>query len=264
MARAKVGPGLEVVPSNYQHKGARDSQEDAFAFSNLQDEKMVEEIGVLAVLADGMGGLSMGGTASSVAVDGFLKEYILKQPDEPIAQGLERALRKANIAVFDLALQDGVELEMGTTLAAAVVYRENLHWVSVGDSCIYHFRNGNLTQLNKSHIYANHLQEEVRNNKITRTEAENHPERDHLTSYLGLSEVPEVDINFQPLTLVPGDQVLLCSDGLSNTLSNEEICAHLQNGSIHVAELLVNHALSKSVKYQDNITVVVLKCQTLE
>ncbi len=257
-----VSRDLVIIPSNYQHKGARESQEDAFAFSNLEDEDLVKKIGVLAVLADGMGGLALGAAASSAAVNVFLKEYINKQQEEPVASGLNRALKKANTAVFDLALQDnGMELSLGTTLVAVVIYGDYLHWVSVGDSGIFLFREGTLSQLNKYHIYANHLQEDVQKKRITMDEAENHPERAHLTSYLGLEKVPEVDKHSQPLLMQPGDAVLLCSDGLSDALSYEEMAVFLKNGPLHAAETLVNLALSKNIKHQDNVTAVALKCQ---
>ncbi len=251
---------FRVVPSNYQHIGLRENQEDAFAFSDLEDAELVEDCGVLAVVADGMGGLDRGEEASSVAVDSFLREYVSKEPHESISQSLTRALKASNAAVVDLTAQKDLSDNVGTTLAAAVIFQDSLHWISVGDSRVYHLRNGQICSLSKDHIYANHLLEDVLNDKLTQSEAENHPERGYLTSYLGLHEMPEIDRSEEAFPLQPGDAVMICSDGLYNALSDEEITEILQSSSVHSAELLVECALSKKKRHQDNITVVVLFC----
>lgn len=259
---ARITQDLEIVPSNYQHQGARERQEDAFTLSKLEDEALVREKGVLAVVADGMGGLSVGEEASQVAVEVFCREYALLQPPASPQQALQRALRIANYAVFDRAFKDGEDVEMGTTLTAALIHGDRLYWVSAGDSRLYHFRAENLSQLTRDHTYANELKEEVRNGRITREEAERHPERGYLTSYLGLQHIPEIDEGPAPLALQPGDAVLVCSDGLYNALAPREMAAILRNGSVHAAEQLVKAALEKNLKHQDNITVVVLRLKS--
>ena len=100
---AGTGGSLRVVPANYQDIGARENQEDAFAFSDLADRKQVDKNGVLALVADGMGGLTRGEEASRLAVKVFLREYERKKDGETIDESLYRALRIANTAVFDLA-----------------------------------------------------------------------------------------------------------------------------------------------------------------
>lgn len=255
---------FKVTPSNFQHIGTRTSQEDTFAFSDLGDKDFVLGSGVLAVVADGMGGLAMGANASGIAVRTFLGEYISRDISETVPQSLLRSLDASNKAVIELALAEGLENEVGTTLVAAVIHRKQLHWISAGDSRIYHFRNRQLEPLNRDHIYAHHLAEDVRNEMITREEAASHPERDYLTSYLGIEGPPEIDRNDKPLILEPGDMVVLCSDGLYNTLTVEEITAVLCKNTIHAAEMLVDHALSKNKKNQDNITVIILSCSPRE
>lgn len=261
---AKIKQNMVIVPSNYQHRGARERQEDAFAISYLEDQELVKQKGVLAVVADGMGGLSVGEEASQVAVEIFFKEFYLTPPEASVRQGLSRAMKVANSAVFDLALKDGEVVDMGTTLTAALIYGDTLYWVSAGDSRIYHFKDGDLSQLTRDHVYANELKEDVINGRITREEAEKHPERDYLTSYLGLFEVPEMDLGQELLPLNPGDAVMICSDGLYNALTVQEMAGIIRNGSIHAAEQLVKTALSKNLTYQDNITVVVFSCQPVE
>lgn len=254
-----TGGSLRVVPANYQHIGARENQEDAFAFSDLGDDEAVRERGILAVVADGMGGLARGEEASSLAVSVFLREYEAGEKGEDIGSSLNRALRIANASVYDLAFTGAAEDDdLGTTLVAVVIYRDELHWISTGDSRIYLFRDGQLQQLTTDHIYANHLLNDVINGKISLQEAENHPERSHLTSYLGLPDLIEVSQNEEPLLLEPGDRVLLCSDGLYDTLEDSSSAELLKGEGEGIAERIVGEVLKKGNRHQDNVTVIVL------
>ncbi len=256
---------IKLVPLNCQHIGARERQEDAFAFSDLSDSDFVENNGVLAVVADGMGGLAKGDRASQVAVSIFLREYSHKENSDSIDKFLRRTINIANYAVFDIALDDNEqEIGLGTTLVAVAVHEGRMHWVSIGDSLIYLYREDQLKQLNKEHIYANQLEADVENGLITRKEAETHPERSYLTSYLGMPELHEIDCNSEPVDLKQGDAILLCSDGLTNTLSGKEIKKVLKQSSENAAEELVNKALNKKKRHQDNITVLVLACEQVK
>lgn len=255
---------LKLVPSNCQHIGARERQEDAFGFSDLSDEDLVKQNGVLAVVADGMGGLAKGDRASQVAVSIFLREYKERQEDEPLNKHLLSTLQRSNTAVYDLAFTGDEDDELGTTLVAAAVQDGEMHWISVGDSRIYLYRNSSLEQLNKDHIYANKLENDVENGLISRKEAEKHPERAFLTSYLGCHEPPEVDYSEEPVSLKPGDAVMLCSDGLTNTLSLDEIIDVFNASPENIAEELVKNALFKEKRHQDNITILVLTCKEVD
>jgi PPM family protein phosphatase len=255
----KKGKKLRIYPSNYQHIGSRAEQEDSFAFNNLADKELIANSGILVVLADGMGGLEKGKEASQAAIDAFLQGYE-QNTQGTINQRLTQALTIANSAVFDLALRNGVSYDIGTTLVAVVIYRDNLFWVSAGDSRAYIFRQGKLYQLTKDHVYANNLAEDVAYGLITEKDAENHPHKDHLTSYLGLPQLPEVDQNINPLSLGPGDRIMLCSDGLYNTLDENEMIAVLKTEQDDPALKIIEVALAKNNPYQDNLTVVVLSC----
>lgn len=256
---------LKIIPSNYQHLGDRDRQEDAFAFSDFANSDLVKEKGVLAVAADGMGGLEKGDKASQLAVSVFLQEYEKLESADAINHFLHKAISRANSAVFDLAFdQYGREVSLGTTLVAVIIHNSMMYWISAGDSQIFLYRNCKLEQLNKEHIYANQLKVEVENGLISKKEADKHPERGYLTSYLGLPELKEVESNPEPLPLKPGDNVLLCSDGLTNTISDSEITAIINRDSINPAEELVEKALEKQKKHQDNITALVLSCRPVK
>jgi len=255
---------LKLIPSNCQHIGERKRQEDSFGFTDLGDIRLVKDCGVLAVVADGMGGLAKGDRASKVAVNMFLEEYKKRSEEVPLDQFLMRTLLRANCAVFDLAFDGEAESELGTTLIAVAVHNGKMHWVSVGDSRIYHYKNKSLQMVNEEHIYANRLKIDVKNGLITEKEANEHPERSYLTSYLGLPELTEIDCSIEPVTLEPGEVVLLCSDGLTNTLNDHEIAETIEQKPENLAEELTQKALAKNKLYQDNITVVAISCQPVK
>ncbi len=255
---AATDGSLYYIPSNAQHIGARGNQEDAFAFSDLSSEEIIKKQGFLTVVADGMGGLAFGEEASRAAVAAFIKEYGAGPDEDSIDNRMMRAISAANAAVYDLAFSAGKEIDLGTTVVAAAIHNNCLHWISAGDSRIYLFRDQQLQKLTIDHIYANHLQTDVDTGKITQKEADLHPERSFLTSYLGLLQLPEVSKNNGPLLLHAEDKIILCTDGLYDTLSMDEIKAVLVSDSNNVAGELVNTALARENPHQDNITVAVL------
>ena len=250
-----------VLPGNCQHIGARNSQQDAFGFSDKDDLAFVAHGGVLAVVADGMGGMAHGGEASHMAVRAFLQAYMAKSADETVPSALRRSLDEANQAVISLAYQ-AEEENVGTTLVAAVIHGDALHWVSVGDSRLYLWRDRQLTQLSADHIYANDLDRDAANGNISREDAENHPERRSLTSYLGLMPLDLIDHNPQPFPLFDGDRLLLCSDGLYVALVESEIAPIFNRDAQQAAEDLVALVLAKNRSGQDNLTVAILACES--
>jgi protein phosphatase len=247
---------MQVNPGNCQHIGARSSQQDAFGFSDKDDLAFVAHGGVLVVLADGMGGMACGGEASQSAVQTFLHRYMAKPVEESVPMALLQALDAANQAVVNLAQQVGEEV--GTTLVAAVIHDEVLHWVSVGDSRLYLLRKNRLTQLTEDHVLAIALDRDAADGLISPQQAQNHPERAALTSCLGLPELDLIDQNPQPLALLAGDLVLLCSDGLYAALDEAEITACPDSDAQKLAEELVALALAKARAGQDNLTVAIL------
>jgi len=250
----------EVIPGNAQHIGAREEQQDAFGFSALHDPEAVKRYGMLAVLADGMGGLDMGKEASQLAVQTMLNEYLEKTAGETVPEALEKALHEANNAVCELALQHELEWNVGTTLVAAVIKEGMLYWISVGDSRIYLYRGGVLIPLTRDHIYANVLDLRVREGQLTREEAETHPERHLLTSYLGIPKLDEIDANRKPFRLAAGDWILLCSDGLYDELSESLLEEAVRMPPPQAADFILQHVLALENPYQDNATIAILAC----
>jgi PPM family protein phosphatase len=173
---------VRFAAGNAQNVGARPDQQDAFGFSDPQDESFLEHGGFLGVVADGMGGLANGSEASHAAVRAFLRAYEGKSLNESVREALGRALHEANRAVLAVAEKASSSESVGTTLAAAAIVDDSLQWISAGDSRIYVLRDGHLTQVTADHIYAKELNEQVAVGKISRAEAESHSERAFLTA----------------------------------------------------------------------------------
>ena len=248
-----------VTPGNAQHVGARSEQQDAFGFSAFDDASFVEHAGVLAIVADGMGGMAMGREASAIAVRTFLASYAAKEKEEKIGAVMVRGLHAANRAVNRKAAEAGVEGEAGTTLVAVVIHEGMLYRIAAGDSRIYLFRDGALRQLTTDFNYGRVLDRMAENGEISRSEAAAHPSRAALTSYLGKDEVDEYDSpTDKPLVLQSGDKILLASDGLFGFLDETEIALLMVQTPQHAAEALIEATLKRQHPYQDNITVAIL------
>lgn len=239
-----------IVPYNAQHIGRRDEQQDYFAYSNIFNKVEQKNLGAVAVLADGMGGMRNGRQASYMGTDVFLKSYLESNVDD-INDRLVYAAHKANEKV---KLLDGA----GSTLAAVVIKDWKLYWISIGDSRIYLYRKGTLRRINNEHNYESVLSDMVLRGEITVEEAINDPNRAALTSYLGIENLEEIDLNVNEFPLFRGDSLLLCSDGLYRALSDEEMSEVVMEADDNVCEELVSLALSKNDPSQDNITVMLM------
>jgi len=170
----------------------------------------------IIVVADGMGGHQGGNVASSLAVEG-IKEYNFNH------NSLKDSIKECIELVNQKIQQEGLAKEefqgMGTTLTMGVIKDRILIIGHIGDSRAYLFRNGELKQLTDDHSYVGEL---LRSNLISQEEADNHPKKNLLLKALGVKE--EVEVDLFELALESNDLILLCSDGLTNMLSNDKIC----------------------------------------
>ncbi|WPL17914.1 Serine/threonine phosphatase stp [Thiorhodovibrio winogradskyi] len=251
-----------VMPGNAQWIGTRGEQQDAFGFHGFDNDDFHAHGGVLAVLADGMGGLQQGRAAAQTAVDAFRAAYAEKTPEETIPNALERALQAANSAVYQLALGSDGEGQVGTTLVAAVAHDQCLAWVAVGDSRLYGYRaaTDSLTRLNQEHNYAAILQARVAAGALDQADADEDPERAALISFLGLEHIPRIDAGADPMPLMPGDRLLLCSDGVHGSLSDQDIQQLIRQGAQPAAEAIMAslQATAAEKAHQDNATLAIL------
>jgi protein phosphatase len=251
---------MKYQPGNAQHIGARKEQQDAFAFSDPADKKFVAHGGFLALVSDGMGGLSNGREASAAAARTFLSAYEGKTPEETIPAALARSLQAAFEVVQGLNRAAG-NGQSGATLVAAVAHDGHLYWVSVGDSRLYLIRQGRLVQLTRDHCYRERLFDQVAGDRLPLAEALTNPEREHLTSYLGMVGSPEIDGNTRPFFLEPEDQVVLCTDGVYRAVSETEFAAAFAGGSPSAeCEALKATILARATEQQDNLTMAAFRC----
>lgn len=252
---------------NEQDKGNRKGQEDYFASFSPVREVVNSDSGFLAVVADGMGGHTSGGKASVLAVNTFVETYKRKAPGRSISEALGDALRSANQKLVDTNIKAGQDSDMGTTLVAVVMRANMLFWVSVGDSRIFLYRGGRLMDVNEIHSYGAELDVKHKLDQISTEDLEaNKQNRNMLTSYLGLEEIPRVDISDRPIELRHGERVLMCTDGLTDALDRNEIATllrlHPDKSAQEQCEVIVQHALKKNLQKQDNITLILLELKS--
>jgi len=209
----------------------------------------------LAIIADGMGGHAAGEVASEMAVS-LVKEDFARSG---AVEGLHEAIEKANLAIIKDASDNPERFGMGTTvIAVGITYDAegvgSPTLFNVGDSRAYQLRDGALRQLSEDHSVA---EEWVRMGRLTPEEALTHPRRHQLTRALGVEE--KLDIDVLSLNIHVGDRILLCSDGLTNELTNEEIgrIASSPNPLEDAVVELVDGA--KRAGGNDNISVILLE-----
>ena len=206
-------------------------------------------------VADGLGGHNAGEVASRLAVEPIaaFDRAVESTPDDRIAEALERAVGAANRAVYQRAQNDAKVRGMGTTLTAVAISNGSAHLAHVGDSRCYLIRGGEITQLSSDHTLVARM---VQEGKLTPEQAETHPQRSILTRALGAE--PEIDVDTLEIQLAPGDRLILCSDGLSSVIPDEQILATLADskGLKEACKRLVEAANGRGGP--DNITVVVV------
>ena len=210
---------------------------------------------ILALVADGMGGHAAGEVAAAITIELVRDEFHKR----PTVEGLYMAIEAANRAILADARDNLERFGMGTTVIAVGLTRGNDGVVSptlfnVGDSRAYQVRDGALRLLSEDHSVA---EEWVRMGRLTPEEAKVHPRRHQLTRALGIEEELEIDV--VSLNALPGDRILLCSDGLSNELSNEML-AQLASSPTPLKDS-VDHLVAEAnlCGGRDNISVILLE-----
>ncbi len=253
-----ISPLLSYQVANLQQKGARPYQEDSFAFVNALDVTEIRENGLMAIVADGMGGMEAGKQVSEMAVSCMVSAFSQMQRTGDLAL----QLRNAVIAADDALVQRFKGIG-GTTLISCIIYDEKLYFASVGDSYLYLMRGGSLYRLNREQNYRHQLYTEaISAGSIDPTEADQDPDGHRLSAFLGMGGLSDLDYLRQPLPLRDGDILLLCSDGVGGVVTESQIIQNLSNNS--AAEMCLN--LDESVRraarvHQDNYTALVIRCE---
>jgi serine/threonine protein phosphatase PrpC len=248
-------------------QGRRKYQEDSEAVWPGQSQLLPavpaappEGVDVLAVLADGMGGHAAGDVASATICRTFHRRFLGGSGSTPLR--LATSLQAANEAVHAATAANPSLGGMGATCVGIAVGQAGVHWISVGDSPLWRFRQGRLDRLNDDHSLAPMLDSLVAEGQMTPEEAAVDPRRHYLRSAVTGDELDLVDASREPLPLAAGDIVLLASDGVL-TLTDSEIAEllnrHQGRAPGDIADALVHAVLQAGDPHQDNTTVVVLK-----
>ena len=229
------------------HRGAvRQQNQDAFAIRDLPDGR------VIALVCDGMGGARAGNIASAMAVKLFTEEFLRTSGREE--ERMRKAAALANREVFQRSLRDEDCAGMGTTLVAALAGEGGAVILNEGDSRAYHIDQEGIVLVTRDHSLVADL---VERGELTREEARRHPNKNLITRALGADPDLMADCFRQPMA--PGDYLLLCSDGLSNVVEEQEMLYEVIHGEgdESCCQRLLDIALSRGAP--DNVTAVLIR-----
>ncbi len=234
---------------------SRPVNEDGYYISNYLEELS----SMYAIVADGMGGHLAGEVASGLAityVSELINERFCAQMNRAdIKDLLISAVKAANTKIYEKSRKDAECIGMGTTLTMCFVWGDTAFVAHVGDSRAYILRDDAFHQITGDHSL---VQELLASGRITKEEAEHHPQKNVITRALGTDA--NIEIDMYELPLVAKDTLLLCSDGLSNMLTDEEIKTILQKGKKETPESLATRLVFEANQKggYDNITAVLL------
>ncbi len=207
----------------------------------------------LFIVADGMGGHKAGDYASKYTVETIVSEIKNSFEKNPTII-IKKAIKKANEFIRYKASEDENLAGMGTTVVVATVIGRYLQVANVGDSRLYIINREEITQITKDHSL---VEEMIRLGAIERSDARLHPDKNIITRAIGVRE--DVEVDFFTIELKPCDTVLMCSDGLSNMVEDEQIkeIVNSKQGLGETAEALIDQANTNGGK--DNIAVVLIR-----
>ncbi len=253
----------EIITICHSDMGNRKYQQDRVYVSPGKKLAANKTNRFLATVCDGMGGMTDGAKASQIAVESLVNGFkqIEKAPNVSIPEFFAAAVSNIDRMVCALPKENGKG--SGTTMVAVILEDNNMYYANVGDSRIYMIRNHQITQLTRDHNYMLRLKEYVNQGKMTMEEAEGKKQKEALISFLGIgSDKIIADIPNKPTPLKYGDVVLLCSDGITKTLPDDQILSIITNESKSMqekAEILVGAALRGNMRTQDNTSVALLQ-----
>jgi len=231
----------------------RDHNEDSLRIVVPNAGHDVDRDGALFVVADGMGGHRGGEIASAVAADEMVRVWG-ERGECSGTDALRAALADANARVFERSVAEPDLFGMGTTCTTMGLLQGRAYFVHVGDSRAYLYRDGVLTQLTQDHSLVGEM---VRSGILTDEDARHHPRRNVITRSLGIQDTVKPDTPHSPFDICPGDTFVLCSDGLTSMVEDDEIAAELTAGSPgEVCGRLVD--LANAHGGRDNISVIIV------
>jgi serine/threonine protein phosphatase PrpC len=234
----------------------RENNEDKFEFFEPEEPEILAAKGRLYAVADGMGGHASGQIASELALKSILKNYY-SDFNEDVAESLKAAICAANSYIYNTAQTVAERNGMGTTCTVAVLRDNELFVGHVGDSRLYLIRDGEIRQITEDHSW---VTEQVKLGTLTEEEARSSPFRNVITRSLGAA--PQVEVDTYKEKIKKHDSILLCSDGLTNYVSDEEILKVVEGYSPSMAALKLVECANEHGG-GDNITVLIVSIRDI-
>ena len=238
--------------------GDREEQQDASGF-------IVEDNRGIVTICDGMGGHDCGKLASNLAVNEFLEEYDNFNNYHSAKDFYCSTAESANAKISNLKDAFGKKLMAGTTIVSVFINEHSLYWLSIGDSRIYLYRNGDFVQINTDHNLKTLLEKQFSVDEITKDEYNAQIVNGNtLVSFLGMGELKYIDSNESDFKLNSGDIVMLTTDGLYKMLTDNTIKEVLDNfpdvrDIAHVLSIKANKFSKKNAMQMDNTTFAIIK-----
>ena len=245
---------LEIHASVATNPGCvRAENQDAAIFARPADNRALATHGVIALVADGMGGCNGGEVASALACEKIPKVYFASNGPAPAA--LRTSLESVNTEIFQTAQAKPDLRGMGTTAVAFAITSSHGWLASVGDSRLYLSRCGQIYRMSEDHSM---VFEMVHKGLLTAEEARNHADRNVLSRALGSR--PQVDVSCwdEPFPIQPGDRFLLCSDGLHDLVTDDKMLELANSGDVGLATERLVRSANENGGY-DNISVILLE-----
>lgn len=246
-------PGIQL--GSIHEQGMREYQQDNLGYTTCYNGQAV-----LAIVADGMGGLTNSEQVSQALVMKMM-EYSQNLPPRDGKNVLLPLLEQTNDQINQMLGEENL-YKSGTTVTAVLADRNQFQWISVGDSRIYLFRDGYLMQLNEEHNGLSELMTDVLEGRMTYEDAVQHPQSRMLTSFVGMGKLRYVSYSRDDLDMQSGDRILLMSDGVYGVLP-DEVLMQIMRENINVqtaAERMKQQILERPEQAQDNFTVLILGC----
>lgn len=264
-SKKKTGTRVKASVSvgNFQGIGKRENQEDSFYVSDFMNKEQAAKKGVLAVVADGMGGLSNGEEMSALVTQTaceFFSKIPIRYEGEgnPISRYLKAMLAEI-MKRAEVLQKDDEEEDCGSTMTAVLLKDDELYFLSVGDSRIYLVRDGRLYQMNREHNVGSRLAEHMARGEMLLEDYRDTRGKSGLTSFIGLRNLNLYDLSVRPIKMKNGDMVMLMSDGVFGTLSEQEILECLTQDCGESAHNLKEAVEAADKRRQDNFTGVIIR-----
>ncbi len=256
---APAAPAFDIRVGSKTDVGCvRELNEDSVRIVIPSPPEKLAQKGVLVMVCDGMGGHAGGEVASQLAVKTIKERYM--NSSQPVAPALREALVAANSAIFEKARREPALHGMGTTGTALVLRGSNAYYAHVGDSRLYLVRGNSIYQMSEEHSA---VMEMVRKGLLSPAEARVHPQKNVILRAIGTQPQVEVALWNEPFPLRAGDKWLLCSDGLSDLVQDEELQMAVNVHGLDAAtEALI--ALARSRGGHDNISVIIVEVLPLQ